>query len=245
MSVIRPRPASGRGPRVALVVGVVCAALAALPPLIGLDGMKGGYALSFVASFGVVSAIIIGVMLRGRDRRRDALLTDPARLEWTLLPPRWERFLTAEQQMVAGEQRATFGLVSVILLIVGVVFAVIMRDEGAVVVLAVLLGLIPVLKLVSLGSQRRRDRLLHESPPVVVVGAGGALVGDAFFDLGGRGTRLEAIARQLDDDGGAMLVQFSVPSRAGRELVEARLPLPPGDEGERLAEAVRTRLGRP
>lgn len=245
MSAIRPRPASGRGPRVALVVGVICATLVALPSIVGLDGMKGGYALSFVASFGVVVAIVVGVMLRGRDRRRDTLLADPARLEWTLSSSRWQGFLAAEQQTVAGEQRATFGLVSVILAIVGVVFLVVVRDEGGVIVLAVLLGLIPVLKLVSLGSQRRRDRLLHESPPVVVVGNGGALVGDAFFDLGGRGTRLEAIARQLDDDGGAMLVQFSVPSRTGRELVEARLPLPPGDEGERLAEAVRARLGRP
>lgn len=240
----RPHPASGRGPRGAAVVGLVCMVLVVLPTLIGLDGMNGGYALSFVAGFGVVSAVIVGVMLRSRDRRRDALIAHPARVEWRVDPARWERFLADEQRTTAGEQRATFWLVSVILVVVAVIFVVVMRDEGALVVLGVLLGLIPVLKLVSLASQRRRHRLLMASPAVVVVGPDGALVGDAFFDFGGHGSRFEGVARQLDDEGGAMLVQFSTSARTGRERHEARLPLPAGDAGDAVAEQVRAALGR-
>jgi hypothetical protein len=240
----RPRPASGRGPRGAAIVGFVCMVLVVLPTLVGLDGMNGGYALSFVAAFGVVSAVVVGVMLRSRDRRRDAVIAAPDRVEWTVPPERWSRFLSDEQRTVAGEQRGTFWLVAVILVVVGVLFLAIMRDEAALVVLGVLLGLVPLLKFVSVGSQRRRHRLLQESPPVVVVARDGVLVGDAFFDFGGHGSRFEGVARQLDDDGGAMLVQFSTTTRTGRERHEARLPLPPGNDGSALAERVRSVLGR-
>lgn len=241
MPARRPHPGTGRGFRISVVVAVVMAGLVALPGLIGLDGMEGGYALSFVAAFGVISASIVAVMLRFRDLRRTALLKEPERVEWVVDAARWRLFLASETGTVAAEQRATYWLVGIIIVVVTIGFVAWRRDEASLVVAGVMAALLVVLKLVSLGGQRHRERLLRDSPPVIVVGRRGILLGEAFFDLGARGTRLEGVGRERDDDGGAMLVAFSTPSRAGRQTQEVRIPLP-DDGSDTLADAISARL---
>jgi len=150
--------------RVSAVVAVLAAGLIFSPGLIDLDGMQGGYALSFVALVIAVSAAVITWFFWGRATMLDRLLSGREVLaHWTCQPDEWQRYVEAELQEQTMENKWLWLVVAGWSLFFGILFWWLDRDAGWVVFL-VMVGLTVFLAGDAYGVPRQRywqQRRLH------------------------------------------------------------------------------------
>jgi hypothetical protein len=200
------------------------------PSLLGIDGFKGGFALSALSLMIGLGGLIGALAYRGRARALQGLLDgDDLIVRWTYPPEQWTRYAAAEAAREASAHRTTFVVLVLISALVSAGFVLADPKSGRWVVLA-LFVVIALAKLASVLSLRglagRRQ------------GGGEALVGtDAVYLAGtlhswsGFGGRLEK-ADRVDAEGALIEVDYSFPTRGGRTHAQVHVPIPRGEEAE-------------
>ena len=78
---------------IALVVAAAAGILVFMPGWLGVDGMDGGYAISFVAAWIAISGLLIAWFFWRRAARLDELLNGQDLLvHWTYTPAEWQAY---------------------------------------------------------------------------------------------------------------------------------------------------------
>ena len=220
--------------KISAAVAILAAGLIFLPGLIHLDGMRGGYAISFVAFFIAVSAAVITCFFWGRAKTLDRILAGMDVLaHWTYQPEEWQRYADAELKEQSQENKWLWFVIAGWCLFFGILFWLLDREAGRM-VFFMLLGLALFLACFAYGVPRLRYRRQRRKPGEAWIAPTAIYFDSALVPLNSWGSRLVAVAWR-DAEGAVpahLVFQVSVPSRAGSQEQTLRIPVPRGYEDE-------------
>ncbi|HNR97042.1 MAG TPA: hypothetical protein PKH89_08760 [Anaerolineae bacterium] len=234
--------------RTGLIVGVVLLglgiALMLLPSLIGLSGMDGGYAFSFLGFFLIVCGVIVGWIFWARFKRVERILSgDDVIASWSYDPEEGHRLAReAFEERWSGNKRL-FAIVAVLMVVIGFVVLVLpmLQDEDLAwpFVLAYFL-LIPVIGLVAWLAPRAEYRQALRDANDVLIARSGVYVRGALHSWADPGSTLEQVTFEVTNQPPELVFVLTHLSGVGgphSEPEALRLAVPEGHEqdAERVA----------
>lgn len=197
-----------------------------LPSLVGLDGFDGGFAISFVAGFMVIMAIVVISVYHSRANQFNLLLHGEGRIaEWSYSPEEWMRFVEKDFEEEKRLKRTLFFLVAGIALLIGIIFAWASMD---LIFIPIILGIIAVVAIPAFLAPRFRYRKLMHSPARVLIARNGVVVGKVFHLWVKLGASLDRVTLDYESEPHLIEFTYSMPSRHGRQEGVARVPVPYG-----------------
>jgi uncharacterized membrane protein len=108
---------------VCLVIFIAAAVTAILPFVAGMDMMRAGYALTCLAGFFAMSALVAGLVFWARASAWDRLAQGQDVLaHWIYDEQEWQAYSQVEFEEDSVEKRSLWLLVSGIALLIGVIF---------------------------------------------------------------------------------------------------------------------------
>ncbi len=165
-------------------VALLAAVLIFVPGWAGIDGMDGGYALSFISLWVAISAAVVAAYFALRAARLRRLLDGQGLLaRWSYSPVEWQAYAGAEQREQLAENRGLWLFMAGMCLFLGAAFWLI-DPEAGLFVLLVMLALTALLAAAAFGLPRlRRQRRLRQqdSQAEAWLGATGVYFDGAFF----------------------------------------------------------------
>ncbi len=223
--------------RVWLGVTVVAAFLTALPFLIGIDGMSGGFALALVSFFVAISGVIVALVFGSRARALDGIVSGRDLLaRWSVDPQTRKGAIELEFSEEKKAKAGLFLVVLVITVVIGLVFVLVDREAGPIVFL-VLLGVLVLVGLVAWSTPRLRRRRSLRAAGEILIAKDGAYVNGMFHTWRLLGARLEQVEYK-DGTPPVLAISYSAPVRYGRQSYTFYVPVPAGEEeaGRRVAD---------
>ncbi len=201
-----------------------------VPSWIGMDGMDGGFGLSFLAGFMALLGIIIIFVYRSRAKQLDKILSGEGQIaSWRYSPEEWKRFVVADFEAEKKLKRNLFLMVCVISVIIGIVLMLVVQNPIVIIIIA---GLLVVVAIPAFWAPRYRFRKLEHSEAESLISERGVIVGKMFHLWTGLGARLDAVTLENSSDLSILVFQYSIPTRNGRQDEIARVPIPYGKLSE-------------
>lgn len=204
-----------------------------MPSQLGIDGMDGGFAISFLAGFMVIIGLIVIFIYRSRAKQLDEILSGHGTIVlWKYASEDWLRFVAADFEADKKLKRNLFITVVIISVLVGIMLLFVYQDA---IVLFIILGIIVIVAIPALWAPYYRLRKLQNSEAEVLIAEKGVIVGEMFHLWIGLGASLDNVELSTDIDPSIITFHYSMPTRTGRQSEEARVPVPRG----RIDEAIR------
>lgn len=219
-----------------IILGAFFIFLIFFPSIIGLDGFDGGFAISFVSGFMVLSSLVVIFIYRSRAKQLDKILSGEGRIAvWKYTPKEWERFTTIDFEEEKKVKKQLFFLVSVICVVIGIIMLLIVKD---ILILFISLAIIPMVAIPAFLAPRARFHKLSNSEPKAIISEKGVVVGKMFHLWIGLGATLDQVVLAIDENPPILEFHYSMPTRTGRQEETARIPVPAGkvDEANRIVE---------
>ncbi len=220
--------------RISALVTILATGLIFLPGWIGMDGMKGGYALSFVSFFFAVSGAVITWFFWGRAARLDRILRGQDVLaHWSYTPAEWQQYAAAELNARTGYNRGLWWVVFGFCLVVGGLFWLFDHEAGGFVFL-VLMGVSLLLALVAFGVPRLSYRRQQRKPGDAWISPGAVFFDGNLAYWNYWGSRLDGVTWQDAAGSAPACLQFNITylSKTGSQTQALRVPVPSGREAE-------------
>ncbi len=182
--------------------------------------------LVFVGGFALVIAVITTAMLWRSALRQDRIFLGQALLaRWEYPPEHWRRHLEAQFRERRAASRGLLLVVGVIMLLVGGGFVLALRDQAALIVAGVLLGVFLLLVLVAVVAPARRHQFLKSRPGLVLIAPSGVYLAGEFHDFRVFGSRLEgAEVGQKGANEVFLRIEYSVPEPRRPPVRHSRSP---------------------
>jgi hypothetical protein len=201
------------------------------PGILGIDGFDGGFALSVLSGFvgivGITAAVIYGKLARvvGGMLNAENLLA-----HWKYAPEEWRRYTEAERIEEGAAKRGVFMMISIIAVIVGVGFWLVVRDS-AMIILVTIAGIVALVGITAWATTevnyRRNRRFLGEA----YITRDGVYLNRQIHIWKGIGTKLESASwEEKGRPQPVLYFRYSSVSRTGRDYHDARVPVPKGKE---------------
>jgi hypothetical protein len=220
------------------IISVVVAFLATgcifLPGWIGLDGMKGGYALSFISFFIAICAVVLAWFFRGRAAELARIFQGKDVLShWTYTPAEWQNYAEAELNEHVQENKSLWFLVCAICLLVGGLFWIFDHEAGGIVFL-VMVATSLLLAVVAFGVPHLHYNRQHRRPGDAWIARGGIFFDGCLVRWNSLEASLEGVEWQAASGNALACLKFelSFPNRTGRQFQALRIPIPTGREAE-------------
>ena len=216
------------------IVAVVCVLVfiagvvaALLPSIMGMDMMRSGYALTCLAGFVAMVALIAALVFFARAATWDKLARGGDVLaHWTYGDAEWQAYTQVEFEEESTDKRNLWLVLAGIASLVGVIFFLADRKAGGVVLL-VMLGLMLVTGALAFGLPRLALARNQRAQGQVVISSTAVWSSGVLHTWKGWGAKLEDV--RLREDTPAMLeIVYSTPNRTGRQNTTVRVPAPMG-----------------
>lgn len=223
------------------ILTLVFVGLVFLPSIIGLDGMNGGFAMSFLSGFMVIMGIIVILIYRARANQLSKILDGEGRIAlWKYSPEEWMHFVAVDFEDERKIKRNLFFLVAVIALIVGVLLMIVIQDA---LIMLIIAGIILIVAIPAFWAPRYRYNKLMRSEAHVLIAEKGVIVGKIFHLWVQMGATLDKIELNVEPDPKLIEFTYSMPDRTGRSEQVARVPIPYGkmDEAMQIVTYFNTR----
>jgi len=200
------------------------------PSIFGMDGFNGGFALSTFSLIAAITALITAIMYQGRAGSLDRIFTGANLLaHWKYDPAEWLRYADKEYVDSKRDKWNLFKLDAIISAVVGIGFAIFVRDSGWI-VLCVLGGLLLLIVFVIVFTTRYDYYLNKKYLGEAYITTEGVYLNRQLHMFRGWGASLDGI--DYDEKGKCLSFVYSVPSRTGRNDYNLRVPVPLGKEQE-------------
>jgi hypothetical protein len=201
--------------------------------LFGIDGFDGGFALAFVSLFMFIMGIIIMVIYFRRAAALDAMFQgDNILAHWIYSEHEWRAYAEREHREQVEINRSMFLMITVISIIVGVIFVIVVPDSLASTAITIG-GLILIIGFTAFFVTWYRRAQNRKFIGEVYLSRDGVYINRELHTWRGLGGKLEGVS--LDDKhlGQAILTfDYSAPGKNGRYYYSARVPVPLGREAE-------------
>jgi hypothetical protein len=195
-----------------------------VPGWVGLDGMDGGFGISFLSGFMVLVGLIVIFIYRARAKQMDKILNGEGKIAlWKFSPELWIRFVETDFKEEKTEKRNLFILVAVISLIVGILLMIVIQD---LLILLIILGILVLVAIPAFWAPRYRFRKLQHSKAEALITEKGVIVGKLFHLWMGLGASLDEVTLENNEDPAILSFRYSMPTRNGRDEQTARVPVP-------------------
>ncbi|MFZ4707264.1 MAG: hypothetical protein ACOYMF_14760 [Bacteroidales bacterium] len=203
-----------------------------IPSWIGMDGMEGGFGLSFLAGFMVMVGFIVIVIYNSRAKQMGKILKGEGKIaEWRYTPDEWIRFVAADFEDEKKTKKNLFIMVVVISVIVGVLMTVVIQNA---LILFIIAGILVIVAIPAFLVPRFRYRKLQHSEAEALIAENGVIVGKMFHLWVKLGARLDQVSINSEDDPNIIEFSYSMPTRTGMQEEVARVPIPAGKMSEAL-----------
>jgi len=204
-----------------------------LPTLIGMDGFDGGFFISFLSGFAAIMSIVVILIYRSRARQLGKILSGEGRIAvWRYSPDEWMRFVSRDFEEDKKMKRMLFFVISGISLVIGVIMIINFQDP---VFIPIILGIIVIVAIPAFLAPHFRYRKLQNSEAAVLIAENGLIVGKMFHLWVKLGARLDQVTINSEEEPVIIEFTYSMPTRNGRDVQMARIPVPHG----KMEEAIR------
>lgn len=195
-----------------------------------MDGMNGGFAISFLSLVAAITTLIVAIMYQGRASALGRIFKGENLLaHWKYDPVEWQAYAEKEYVTEKRDKRNLFYLVAVISLVVGVGFTIAHPDAGWV-VLGMLGGLVVFIAILVLFSTRYNYWMNKKYLGEAYITPDGVYLNRQLHLWRGWGASLDAFSYNEEDK--FLAFQYSTPNRTGRADYTVRVPVPAGKEQE-------------
>jgi len=224
----RPRNPLRRAAFTWLFLAIIPAAVAVLPYLTNLNWIGLGVGASCIAGMFTVICTIASIALFVRASSLEKILQGEGLLaHWTYTPEEWAQYSKAEFMEDRAEKARLLLMIGGVAAFVGVVF-LISNPESSKLILGILVGIVVLLgglafaipRLNYVRSQKSREAYVSET---------GVYINGVLHNWDILGSKLESITL-LIDPAKILEVQYSIPTRRGRQQVTLHVPIPGGQE---------------
>jgi membrane protein YdbS with pleckstrin-like domain len=195
-----------------------------VPSIIGLDGFDGGFAMSFTAGFMVIISLVVIFIYRSRAKQLDKILKGEGRIAvWRYSQEEWVRFIAADFEDEKKIKKSLFIVVSVIAIIVGTITMFVYEN---ILLLVFSAAIIPIVAIPAFWVPRARFNKLKNSEPKALIAEKGVIVGKMFHLWVNLGASLDEVKINSEDNSDIIEFTYSMPTRTGRQVEVARVPVP-------------------
>jgi len=202
------------------------------PGIFGIEGMNGGFAISFVCIFLVIIGIIVIIIYSGRARLLRRILSGENLLaHWKYSHDEWQTYTEKEYKEEKAMKRGLFIMISVIALLTGIIFFL-ADHEGGLWVLVAMAALVAIIAFTawftSWYNYRQNKKYLGET----YIAENAIYINRQLHTWQGLGARLDSV--NLTDGKSQQLLRFvySAPTRTGMQEYQVNVPVPAGREEE-------------
>jgi len=200
------------------------------PSIFGMDGFKGGFAISALSFFLVLAGIIVIIIYSGRVRTLNRILKgDNLLAHWTYSSEEWNSYAETEYREEKEGKKVLFYVIAAFALFFGILFLIIDLENG-IWVMGLMLALIAVIAFTawftSWYNYRQNKKYLGET----YITGEAVYINRQLHTWRGLGARLDSV--NLTKDASPLLLQFvySAPTRTGMQEYTVRIPVPKGQE---------------
>jgi hypothetical protein len=215
-----------------VIITLAAVAMIFIPFIIGLDGMSGGFAISFVSFFASIVGVIVVLVYRGLASRYDDVTGGLDILaQWTYPDDFWRTYTESEYRESVEEVKPLLYLTSAMCLVAGI-GVYIWDPEPGIWVLGVMLV---VIVLMTLAAFLTRMHLRSENlrrPGNVIISKKAVLVNGNLFYWDYFGSRLESVEIRKDKDHSSLVFTTWAPTMQFGQNYSLRVPIPRGEESK-------------
>ena len=203
-----------------------------MPPVLGVDGFDGGFAIStisgFIAIMGTVAVVIYSRLAKAVDR---ALQGDGVLVHWQYSPEEWQEYTEKEYAEDKAAKKGLFLLVAVIAVIVGIGFVIFNPDSLPVIAITItaIIMIIGAAAFISARYDHYRNEKFHGE---AFITEDGVYLNRRLHLWKGIGNRFEGASLEIANRRQPLLlIEYSALARHGRNYFTVRVPVPEG-QGE-------------
>jgi len=207
-----------------------------LPPIISLEGMDGGFAISMVSMFFAISSLVIAIVYF-QLARKFRMITSGENIiaHWSYGREEWLKFTEMEYKYEKNKNKALLLLMGIIILIVFIVFALFNPDTWRI-MLMVLLGLLALLAILAFLVPWLNYKARKKSAYELYLSKNGVYIGGSFHVWGFLSSKLEnAVFNEKEMQ---IILDYSYITRTGPSNELVHIPVPPSKIGN-AREAVK------
>jgi hypothetical protein len=205
-----------------------------IPSLTGMDGINGGFALSFISIFLSITFLITSVVFFTMAKKFDAAVTeDHIILHWVYEKSEWMKFSEKEFVVQKKEKRSLFILITAISFAVLLIFSIVVRDSWHIMII-VFFSLAALLGFVAFVVPKIQYSNFKKTTPEVYIALGCAYLTGEFHCWSILGAALENV--EMDDKNMQIKITYSYPARYNRSQTTIRIPLPMQENAKSQAE---------
>lgn len=231
---IKPKNRQMRTAFVFLGLSIVSVVLIFVPSIIGMDGMNGGFALSFIAIFLSITFMITSVVFFIMAKKFSAAINDDnIILHWVYEKSEWMKFSKTEFVSQKKEKLSLFILITVISFAVLATFSIVVRDSWPIMII-LFFALSGILAFAAFIAPKIQYANFKKTIPEVYVAPGCAYFTGEFHCWSILGAALEDV--ELDDKNMNIRITYSYPARYSRSQATLRIPLPVSENAKSEAE---------
>lgn len=215
---------------VGLVITVIGFVMIFAPGFLGIEGMNGGYAISFVSLFVAIIGIVVVVVFAILGNMLDKILRGEGLLaHWTYTPEKWKEYTDKEHIEEKIEKRGLFFVVSAFALFFGILFWILDPEAGIYVFLA-MLGLIALIGSVALLTTWYDHYQNKKHLGEAYIAKDALYLNHRLHSWRLLGAKLESVTLEVKEGLVLLTFRYSAPTMAGFQNYTARVPVPDGQE---------------
>jgi hypothetical protein len=201
-----------------------------IPEIVGIDGMEGGFAISFVSFFITICAIIVAVMYLGFANKVDKILRGEGVLaHWTYTSDYWSDYTEKEYEAEKSEKKGLFLTITGFALFFGILFWVLDPEAGFLVflVMLALIGLVGFAWRFSAWYTYKQNiggvREAYITKDVV-------FMNKKLYTWNTVFTSFDEVKKKNNQGLSLLVFRYTTASRAGPQTYIIRVPIPHGQE---------------
>jgi predicted membrane channel-forming protein YqfA (hemolysin III family) len=234
---IKPKNRQRQTAIVFIILFAVSVILIFIPFITGMDGMSGGFALSFIAIFLSIAFLIASAVFFVMAKKFDNAISDEnIILHWVYEKSEWMKFTEKEFVVQKKEKRLLFILIIAISFIVLVIFSIVVRDSWRIMII-IFFGLSALLGFVAFMVPKLQYRNFKKTLPEAYLANGCAYLAGEFHCWSILGAALEDV--EFDNKNMQIKITYSYPARYSRGQTTVRIPLPVQENSQSVLESSR------
>jgi len=215
-----------------VILTIVAVVVIFLPGLVGVDGMSGGYAISFVSFFGAIVGVVVILVYGGLSSRFDAIIGGMEVLaHWVYPAELWKTFSDAEYEESIAEVKPLFIVTSTMCLIAGVT-AFLWDPEPGIYVFGVMIAVIILMALAAFLTRMHLHNENLRKPGEVIISKKAVLANNSLFYWDYFGSRLESVEVRKDKEYSVLIFTTWAPTIQFGQSYSLRVPVPHGEEAK-------------
>jgi hypothetical protein len=200
------------------------------PGIFGMDGMNGGFALSFFCGFLAVTGLVVIIIYNKRANRLDKLIhNENVIARWNYTPGEWSSYAELDYSEEKKDKKNLFLVVVVISVIIGVILTVLLKS---IIIFLTIIGIIVIVAIPAFIGPRLKHKRNIKHPGYVLISDNSVYMNGSFYSWDMASASLNEITYDTETVPHCLVITYSYITRYGMQTDTIRVPVPAGKDTE-------------